>query len=102
MCRSCACNETLLVGSHSRRSSILTFGTLSTTAAAACTLRLTHRPRRLSPPSRKQGGGGGGLVAPVPAVPPNVSKFKLMAVIVTPFAVDAADKDLTNPRGFQG
>ena len=119
--RGCACNRTILQGWHSRRSSVLAFGILATTASDDCVLRLEHRARMAA---RGRGGGAFGVAKHIPTSAGVLrgvgssmsiaasagsgggthggtsSKFKLAAVIVPPFAVDPADRDVVSAKGL--
>ena len=89
-CRSgCACNATVLNGHHARKSSVLVLGMLRVTPSEACTLRLTHRARRV-----------GVLNSLLGDEKQTSSKFKLMAIIVPPWVIDASDRDMARASGF--
>ena len=80
-CRSgCACNATVLNGHHARKSSVLVLGMLRVTPSEACTLRLTNSLLG----DEKQ----------------TSSMFKLMAIIVPPWVIDASDRDMARASGF--
>lgn len=92
----CACNTTTLHGWHNRRSSVLAFGVVGTSAVSDdCVLRLTHRARSVAT------GKGRGRAAGSPAADAAAeSKFKLAAVVVPPFVIDPGDHDVVTARGL--
>ena len=100
--RGCACNQSTINGWHNRQSSVLAFGTIAARGATqACTLQLTHRARI----------GGKAAAAAMDAAPAAESdrkgaetcaesKFKILAMIVPPFALETGDRDLSSGNGF--
>ena len=104
--RGCECNATTMHGWHSRRSSVLAFGTLSQVSAplgAACTLALAHRPRGAGAPAGRLGAASAARKAAAAAAEQsgNVSsKFKLITVVAPPFHITMDDRDLSSARGF--
>ena len=83
---------------HGRRSavvrgSVLAFGLLANVtshgAQGRCTLQLTHVVRGLS-------GRRHGVSAPFLQAANRTSKFKLLAVVMPPYAIDAADRVTSN------
>ena len=81
-----------------RRSSVLAVGMLATTASEACTLQMIHRPRRVG---RAAAQARLPLSAPLAGMGEDQeSKFKLLAIIVPPHAIDASDRDLALGKGI--
>ena len=98
----CACNETTLHAYSTRRSSVLAFGTVTPTPSEVCTLRLTHLVRSMLPSrAASRFGKASAAAASSPSMPSNSSKFKLIALVVPPFAFNAdGDRDFISARGF--
>ena len=83
----------------------MAFGIVSVVGGQdACTLRMAHiaRPSTSMLSVRAAKGRAAGAAAGRAAkLPEATSKFKLLAVIVPPFALDAGDRDIqVGARGF--
>jgi hypothetical protein len=86
----CTCLSQTLNGWHARKSSVLAFAMLATSVGETCILRLTHR-------SQARAGNRGPSVAARHSS--NSSKFKILALVVPPFAIDG-DRDMRTGSGF--